>query len=156
MKSIALSRSINLIPFMSLFLFLVASHAMDDCEKEANPPSKTRHYFHSQKAQEKGKTIGTTTNAGSGDETSIRISLTNSTDSAEDSVSTDSVAEEVIYTDAVKIPRSNSLRNVIKKGQQAIKEKIVPDGDNVKANVRKKISRTLYCPPKSRTLSSNF
>lgn len=100
---------------------------MDDFSNKAREQSQPKRYFHRQNSQEKVKTIGTTNNAGSGDETSIRISLTNSTDSAEDNALDDFEKKEEIYTDAVKIKRSNSLSGMLKRvksGGQAIKEKM--------------------------------
>ena len=81
-----LLRLIGLISLVSFIFSNGTSNAMDDFSNKEREQSQPKRYFHRQNSQEKVKTIGTTNNAGSGDETSTRISLTNSTDSAEDNV----------------------------------------------------------------------
>lgn len=121
-----LLRSIGLISLVSFIFSNGTSNAMDDFSNKEREQSQPKRYFHRQNSQEKVKTIGTTNNAGSGDETSTRTSRTNSADSAEDNVD-DFEKKEEIYTDAVKIKRSNSLSGMLKRVKssgQAIKEKM--------------------------------
>lgn len=127
MKSMYLLRSIGLISLVSFIFSNETSNAMDDFSNKEREQSQPKRYFHRQNSQEKVKTIGTTNNAGSGDETSARTSRTNSADSAEDNVDDFEKKEDIIYTDAVKIKRSNSLSGMLKRVKssgQAIKEKM--------------------------------
>ena len=153
-----LLRLIGLISLVSFIFSNGTSNAMDDFSNKEREQSQPKRYFHRQNSQEKVKTIGTTNNAGSGDETSTRISLTNSTDSAEDNVD-DFEKKEEIYTDAVKIKRSNSVSgafNRVKSEGKAIREKIVFDGDDVKENLRKKISRTFSKKDKDKSKKNTY
>ncbi|MGV8948432.1 MAG: hypothetical protein ACOH2E_03590 [Candidatus Paracaedibacter sp.] len=143
MKSVALLRAVVLIPLLSFIFSYETSKAMESSGKGETTPPKPKRYFYPQEQQDKSKITDATT-AGSGEEGAFRDSSTNSADSAEDSSSGVSATED-IYTQATKIKRSKSVSgafNRVKSGGRAIKEKIVPDRDNVKANVRKKISRT--------------